>query len=84
MLITDDDIHVWFDAGLMRWKATGKEGDYGMSVSRGVAIQIASDAAVTRHPSLAVTVHTGSGRIYKRITQPKGIAMPQFFQDNVE
>ncbi len=91
MTIDDECLHVWYSPTLGYWKASGKEGDYGISRDRNVAVSMAVDAARTRGPSYRwhnglrpVLVHAKErGTVVSRFVPTDGPGSPQWEQDLV-
>ena len=91
MDITDDLLHVWYSPSLDVWKASGSEGDYGISHSRNGAVDIAVDASRTRGPSYRwkdglrpIVVHARvRGTIVAKLVPSAGEGSSQLFQDAV-
>jgi len=86
MNITDNDLHVWYSR--YGWKASGKEGDYGIAKNFKEAVRIACDASLTGSGgNRPIAIHEIAWWTPKsiawRILRVRGKGSSQLFQDNV-
>jgi hypothetical protein len=86
--IDDDALHVWWCWSPTRygkgyWKATGREGDYGISDTRPEAIATAVSAAASSYGRRPIVIHDEYFNVIARITRVRVKPASQFFQDSV-
>jgi len=85
MVVEDDDLHVWYSFSLSLWKASGREGDYGIRERLHDAVDVAIDASQTaHHAKRRIVVHAKHrGTVTRRFTPTDGPGSSQLFQDSV-
>lgn len=81
-IIRDEHLHVW--RSRYGWKASGKEGDFGIGETRTKAIAIAADASATGHGGRRqIRIYTFYGRHEYTIKKTDQRPSNQAFQDDV-